>query len=177
MAETMVKPDSRTQIRGPAKLKSFAHVSLPCRDLEEGKRFYGQVLGGALHVSEPAFAAFEIAGAGIGIGIGSEGCGWVAPGQEYPHVAFFIEADQLLHMKQWLTCCGVPTSNFWTRRGIEALMFFRDPSGNLLELFCEQGFAGADDLPRGPARGHGTAVDIDALWYSEWRLPAAAEEE
>jgi len=30
----------------------------------------------------------------------------------------------------------------------------------------------SDKLPRGPARGHGTAVDIDALRYETWSLPA-----
>ena len=50
-------------------------------------------------------------------------------------------------------------------------MFFRDPTGNVIELFCPEGYEGADDLPRGPARGHGAAIDIDQLAYSEWRLP------
>jgi hypothetical protein len=49
-------------------------------------------------------------------------------------------------------------------------MFFRDPSGNLLELYCRHGLAGAQELPKGPPRGHGTAVDIDALRYDVWQL-------
>jgi catechol 2,3-dioxygenase-like lactoylglutathione lyase family enzyme len=168
-------PDAPTTSRssslpeGPPVLTTLAHVSVPCRDLEEGRRFYGEVLGGALRVSEPTFAAFEIAGTSIGIG--TEGCSWIGPGQEYPHIAFFAEPDQMLHMKRWLARCGVPTSNFWTRSGVEALMFFRDPSGNLIELFCRSGFEGARDLPQGPPRGHGTAIDIDALRYTTWQLP------
>jgi hypothetical protein len=50
-------------------------------------------------------------------------------------------------------------------------MFFRDPSGNLLELYCEGGFPGAEKLPHGPPRGHGIAVDIDALDEDEWHVP------
>jgi hypothetical protein len=50
-------------------------------------------------------------------------------------------------------------------------MFVRDPSGNMIEFYCERGFKGADKFPRGPARGHGTAVDIDKLRYSHWKLP------
>jgi catechol-2,3-dioxygenase len=50
-------------------------------------------------------------------------------------------------------------------------MFFRDPSGNLIELYCEKGFEGARELPHGPSRGHGVAVDVDALHYAEWSLP------
>ena len=56
-------------------------------------------------------------------------------------------------MKEWLTACGIPTSDLWTRLGVEALMFFLDPSRNVIELFCTEGYEGAADLPRGPARG------------------------
>ena len=51
------------------------------------------------------------------------------------------------------------------------MTFFRNPTGNVIELFCPDGYEGADELPRGPARGHGAAIHIDALAYSEWRLP------
>jgi catechol 2,3-dioxygenase-like lactoylglutathione lyase family enzyme len=163
---------TEARLHGPAKLASFAHVSVPCRDLEEGKEFYGTVLGGTLRVDQPTFASFEIAGADVGIG--NEGCTYLGPSAEYPHFAFFIGPDELVHMKAWLEQCGIPTSNFWTRRGIEALMFFRDPSGNMIELYCEKGFAGADRLPKGPPRGHGTAVDIDVLRYDRWNRPSRA---
>ena len=145
-------------------------MSLPCRDLEEGKRFYVGVLGGVIRVNQPTFAAITIAGSEIGIG--NEGCTFIEPGNEYPHVAFYCGPDEMLQMKAWLARCGIPSSNFWTRAGIEALMFFRDPSGNVIELFCRRGFVGAEKLPKGPPRGHGIAVDIDALHYTSWSLPA-----
>lgn len=156
-------------VDGPPKFRAFAHVSLPCRDLEEGKRFYGSVLGGEMRVETPTFASFRLSG--VDIGIGNDGCTFLEPGAEYPHCAFFCGPDELAQMKAWLARCGIPSSNFWTRSGVEALMFFRDPSGNMIELYCEKGFKGADKLPRGPARGHGTAVDIEKLRYSEWNLP------
>ena len=157
------------KVRGPAKLKSFAHVSVPCRDLDEGKAFYRDVLGGEMHVDTPTFASFRLGG--VDVGIGTDGCSYIGGNAEYPHFAFFVGPDELTQMQGWLAQCGVPTSNLWTRRGIEALMFFRDPSGNMIELYCEHGFDGADALPRGPARGHGTAVDVDSLRYAEWKLP------
>jgi len=160
------------ETRGPARLGSFAHVSVPCRDLEEGKAFYRDVLGGELHVSTPTFCSFRLGG--VDIGIGTEGCTYMGPHAEYPHMAFFVGPDELAQMKAWLGACGVPTSNFWTRGGVEALMFFRDPSGNVIELYCQKGFAGADALPKGPPRGHGTAIDIDSLRYSEWKRPHPA---
>jgi catechol 2,3-dioxygenase-like lactoylglutathione lyase family enzyme len=156
-------------VSGPPKFHAFAHVSMPCRDLEEGKRFYGKVMGGKLHVETPTFASFRICG--VDVGIGSDGCTFLEPSTEYPHFAFFCGPDELVQMKAWLARCGIPSSNFWTRSGVEALMFFRDPSGNMIELYCERGFKGADTLPRGPARGHGTAVDIETLRYRDWKLP------
>ena len=154
---------------GPPGLDGIDHVSVPCRDLEESIGFYRDVLGGALVVQESAFALFEISG--VRIGIGAQGCTFLDRSTEYPHFAFACSADALVRMKEWLAACGIPTSPLWTRRGVEALMFFRDPSGNVIELFCHQGYAGAPDLPRGPARGHGTAIDIDALDSTGWRLP------
>jgi catechol 2,3-dioxygenase-like lactoylglutathione lyase family enzyme len=159
-----------SKVQGPAKLKSFAHVSVPCRDLEEGKAFYRDVLGGELHVDTPTFASFRLGG--VDVGIGTDGCSWITGNAEYPHFAFFVGPDELVQMQGWLAQCGIPTSNLWTRRGIEALMFLRDPSGNVIELYCEEGYKGADKLPKGPPRGHGTAVDIDRLRYSEWKRPA-----
>ena len=169
MADTVTQGQQRTEIKGPPRLREFAHVSLPCRNLEEGKRFYSKVLGGEMHIETPTFASFKLGG--VDVGIGADGCSFIEKSAEYPHFAFFASADEMLHMKVWLTRCGIPSSNFWTREGVEALMFFRDPSGNMIELFCLAGFKGADKLPRGPARGHGTAVDIESLRYTTWKLP------
>ena len=160
-----------SNVVGPPKFDAFAHVSLPCRDLAEGKRFYCGVLGGKVRVETPTFAAIVIGD--VEIGIGTEGGTYLAPGAEYPHIAFYAGPEAMLQMKHWLAQCGIPSSNFWTRSGNEALMFFRDPSGNMIELFCRSGFKGAEQLPRGPARGGGTAVDLDATEYSAWRMPTA----
>jgi catechol 2,3-dioxygenase-like lactoylglutathione lyase family enzyme len=167
IADTKFKARPKAAVDGPAKFESFAHVSVPCRDLEEGKRFHGRVLGGEIQVDTPTFASFRLAG----VDIGTDGCTWIEPSTEYHHFAFFVGPDELAHMRRWLGRCGIPTSNLRTRQGVEALMFFRDPSGNVIELYCRQGYAGAKDLPKGPPRGHGTAVNIDALTYTSWSLP------
>ena len=153
------------------ELIAFGHISLPCRDLDEGIRFYRDVLGGELLVEQPAFAQFDLAGTKIGIG--SVGTTFMTAGAEYPHLAFNVDAETLVRMKDWLGACGIPTSNFWSRQGVETLMFFRDPSGNVIELFCYEGYPDAHNLPRGPARGHGTTIDIDELAYENWSVPGA----
>ena len=37
---------AKNKVTGPPKLRQFAHVSVPCRDLKEGIEFYSKVLGG-----------------------------------------------------------------------------------------------------------------------------------
>lgn len=153
----------------PPAFSSIHHIAVPCRDLEEGIAFYRDVLGGQQKVQEDAFALFELAGTHIGIS--TAGASAMEPGTEYPHFAFVVDAATLTGTKDWLAKFGIPSSNYWTRNGIETLMFFRDPTGNVIELFCAEGYEGARDLPRGPARGHGVAIDIDAIRYDEWKRP------
>ena len=80
---------------GPPVFNSLDHVSFPCRDLEEGKKFYMGVLGGEIIVEEPAFVLFDINGAHIGIG--SVGASFMEPGIEYAHIGFDCDAESLVH--------------------------------------------------------------------------------
>src|SRR5262245_53015728 len=164
LATTATEPEL-----GPAKLDSLAHVSLPCRDLEDAIAFYVDVLGGELRVNGKSFASVTLAG--IHIGIGNVGCTFMGPSTEYPHLAFYLGPDELLHTRAWLAQCGIPMSNMWTRRGTEVLSCVRDPSGNGIEWCCKEGIKDADKLRRGPSRGHGTAVDIDSIQYNSWKRP------
>lgn len=156
--------------RRPPALEEFSHLSLPCRDMEEAILFYCIVMGGDLVVESPLYSLFRICG--VDVGVGSVGVSFVEAGAEYPHQAFFCGPAELTAWRDWLASFDVPTSPVWTRTGVEALMFFRDPSGNLWELFCQMGFEAADRLPHGPARAHGTTLDIDALRYDRWKVPS-----
>lgn len=167
--ETAELDQPSTGFPPPPALKDFSHLSLPCRDMDEAVAFYSIVMGGHLIVRSPLFSLLRIKG--VDIGLGSVGVSFLEESAEYPHHAFYCGPDELIQWEKWLESFGVPTSVVWTRFGVEALMFFRDPSGNVWELFCEEGFQSADALPRGPARGHGTAVDIDALRYNSWKMP------
>jgi catechol 2,3-dioxygenase-like lactoylglutathione lyase family enzyme len=160
---------------GPVPMGTFDHVSVPCRDLEEATCFFVDVLGGELRIVTPIFN--EVRLAGTNIGFGTQGTTFMQPSAEYPHVAFLIGPVELANLKAWLTQCEIPTSNFWTRHGVETLMYFRDPSGNVFELYCTAGFPGAADFPRGKAAGHGVAIDIDAIQYDTWKRPARRSRE
>ena len=100
---------------GPATFDSLAHVSLQCRDLEEGIAFYVDVLGSEIRVNGPIFASFRIAG--VNVGIGTENISFIGPGAEYPNLAFYVDAGKMAHMKEWLAQRDIPTSAIWTRRG------------------------------------------------------------
>lgn len=167
MEGQIAKADKVTK---PPALNKFDHISLPCRDLEEGIKFYRDVLGGDHAVTEGAFALFLIGG--IRIGISTEGNTFMTDGAEYPHIAFNVGAQEIDQMRTWLDTCGIPMTNLWTRNGEVVLMFFRDPSGNIIELFCEEDYPGAENLPSGhKARGHGITINVDKIRYDEWKLP------
>ena len=163
----VVQPQGVGQ-KAPA-LQRFSHLSLPVRDMEEAILFYCVVMGGELIVETPLFSLVKLGG--LDLGLGAEGYTFLGEDSEYPHQSFYCGADELIEWKEWLHSFAIPTSPIWTRFGIEALMFFRDPWDNVWELFCEKGFEGADALPRGPARGHGVTVDLTALRYDRWNVP------
>jgi catechol 2,3-dioxygenase-like lactoylglutathione lyase family enzyme len=147
----------------------FNHVSVWARDVEISTRFYADVLGGRIvNEGTPHFAEVEVAGVIVGV---SDVRGVANPAEsEFPHMAFEIESEHFLPMKKWLEDHGVKTHDPWTRHQVEGLMYFKDPSGNLIEVYCPK-FAGAKEL-----RKSGTpigVVDLASLDY-EWN-PALAE--
>ena len=53
------------------------HISLPCRNLVESKKFYIEVLGGVLFHDTAGFAEVKIAD--IIIGLSEQASGWTRP--------------------------------------------------------------------------------------------------
>jgi hypothetical protein len=70
-------------------------------------------------------------------------------------------------MIEWLNSHGVVTPGPWTRDGKKGLMYFRDPSGNLLEIYCSGDFPAAATFPRGIKQGGDYKTDYAALCY-DW---------
>lgn len=150
-----------------AKRPHFArmnHVSLSVRDLEVAKRFYVEVMGGRLvNDGTPNFA--EVLVAGMIIGMSDARGEPQASDAEFPHIAFEIESDHFLPMIAWLERHGVKTHRPWTRHQVEGLMYFKDPSGNLIEIYCPK-FAGARDLVLAP-----TPLDVVELTSLDYEWP------
>jgi catechol 2,3-dioxygenase-like lactoylglutathione lyase family enzyme len=150
------------------RIHSFGHLSMPVRDIEQSKRFFIEVMGGEpMATSDPeTFTEVRLAGAVIGLSTR----GGVPTGRdvEYPHYAFYADAENFLQMIEWLNSHGVVTPGPWTRDGKKGLMYFRDPSGNLLEIYCSGDFAAASTFPRGIKQGGSYNTDYASLYYN-WR--------
>lgn len=144
--------------------KRLNHVSLAVDDVEESKRFYAEVLGGRI-VNEGTPNFTEVVVAGTIIGMSCVRGRAQAPETEFPHIAFEIESKHFLPMKKWLEEHGVETHAPWTRHRVEGLMYFKDPSGNLIEMYCPQ-FEGAAELQ--VSNTVVGVVELPALSY-EWR--------
>jgi catechol 2,3-dioxygenase-like lactoylglutathione lyase family enzyme len=159
-------PASKLQLP-EARLRGYNHMTLPVRDMYEAKRFFVAVLGGTVAFERPAHITVIVGGAEIGLS--SEAGGWTAPDAEYPHYTFLVRADDLAPLKQRLESYNIPTSDIWTRNGVDAAMYLRDPSGNLWELYCDSGFKGA--LLRASSPDDGYEPDVKALNYGSWKDP------
>lgn len=150
----------------------FRGISVPVKDLGEAKQFYDGVLGGDLASDQGDFA--EVKFGEFVIGLGQQDRGATPPEAEYPHYAFTVGPDEFLAAKRRLDACGIPTHEPWGRKhSPAALMYFRDPSGNQFELYCEEGFT-ALPLRIGARAGGDYVVPFGSLNYDS--LPRAAAE-
>lgn len=140
------------------------HVSLAVRDVEVSKRFYIDVLGGRLIHDTPNFAEVLVAGTVVGM---SDRRGRPQDSDaEYPHIGFEIESEHFLPMKRWLDDHGVKTHQPWSRSHVEGLMYFKDPSGNLIEIYCPRFEGAKEELQLAPNILE--VVDLPSLDYA-WR--------
>ena len=140
------------------------HVSLIVDDLDVAKRFYVEVLGGRL-INDGTPNFLEVLVAGMIVGLADVRGRPQAPASEFPHLAFEIESDQFMPMIAWLAQHGVKTHQPWTRRQVEGLMYFKDPSGNLIEIYCPA-YAGAKSL-----KVAGTPLDVVDLASLNYTWP------
>ena len=152
-------------------VSGFSHISVPVRDVEEGIRFFTTVLNAEPVMNNHRDRFAEVTLGGVIVGMSKQPTGWTGRTAEFPHYAFFVQPDDMVPIKDRLETYGVPTHSIWTRNRKEALMYFRDPSGNLFELYCKEGFRDVMTIPRGTSAGGDYDVDLEALNYESWQDP------
>jgi extradiol dioxygenase family protein len=121
------------------------HLAFPVHDLAAARAFYGGLLGCPEGRSSPAWIDFDFFGhqivAHLVPGPARQESGNAVDGHDVPVPHF----GAVLAMAQWealaarLEAAGVefaipPTIRFKGEAGEQATMFFRDPSGNALEI-------------------------------------------
>ncbi len=142
----------------------FNHNTSAVRDLPEAKRFVVHVLGGDVFHNEPAHVTAWVGGFAYGVAPQKEG--WTLPDCASPRVTFTVKPDEMDPMRSHLTAFGIPLSDIFSDDGTNARLYFRDPSGNVLELLCTQDYAGTTRRDYSP--------DIKALLYDTWNDPGKA---
>lgn len=144
------------------------HMTLPSKDLGAGKRFFTEIFGGEVTLDHASHVTVVVGGAEVGMGGPLDG-GWTGLDDEFPHYTFLVDANDLVALKERLESFGVPTHDICTRNGTDASMYFREPSGNLFELYCENGYTGSKR--RTQSAGGDFVVDVRALAYDRWNDP------
>jgi len=135
--------DARESAQGPVPA-GFNHMSIPVKDVGQAVRFFTEALGAEEVFVREGFG--EVRCGGVVIGFSKQSGGWTAHDAEYPHYGLLVDADDMWPLKERLESHGVPTHDIWTRDGSTGLMYFRDPSGNLFELYCPR--VRDEDAPR-----------------------------
>jgi len=120
------------------------HYSFPVRDLDEARRFYGGLLACAEGRSAPTWVDFDFFGNQLSAHLGAPTAA-AATGQvdgvavPIPHFGAILDPGEFEALAARLRAAGVgflvePRLRFEGRPGEQHTMFFRDPSGNAIEI-------------------------------------------
>lgn len=113
------------------------HISVHVRDVDEATAFWMDLFEAEPYRDFPPKQLFHVQISGVVLAF-FEQPGVIGSKVEFPHYAFTASPEGMRVMKERLEKAGVKTHPLWTRNQIEALMYFRDPSGNLFELYCPE---------------------------------------
>ena len=135
------------------------HLAFPVRDIEEARAFYGGVLGCREGRSAADWVDFDFYGhqivahqidSGDGVATNRDDRTNAVDGHAVPvpHFGVVLDMAQWHELAERLTAAGTrfeiePYVRFRGEPGEQATMFFRDPSGNALEM---KAFASLDSL-------------------------------
>jgi len=130
------------------------HLAFPVRDLAEARAFYGGLLGCAEGRSSAEWIDFDFFGHQIVAHLAPENGGDAAVnhvdghGVPVPHFGVVLTLEAFAALAERIKAAGVrfeiePYTRFKGQAGEQATMFFRDPSGNAIEM---KAFASLDAL-------------------------------
>jgi extradiol dioxygenase family protein len=125
-------------------VKSIFHLAYNVKDLDEARRFYGEVLGCREGRSAPTWVDFDFFGHQISLHLG-EPFKTAATGKvgehmvPMPHLGVILQLDDWKALAGRLEEAGVdfiinPTVRFEGEPGEQWTMFFNDPFGNPIEV-------------------------------------------
>ena len=120
------------------------HLAIHVHDLDEARRFYGGVLGCAEGRSAPTWVDFDFFGHQLSLHLG-DAFPYAATGRVGEKMVPMPHFGLVLHLPDWdrlagrLRAAGVafvlePQVRFQGEPGEQWTMFFRDPSGNPIEV-------------------------------------------
>ncbi len=129
-------------------MKSLFHLAYHVRDLNEARAFYGGVLGCREGRSAPTWVDFDFFGHQISLHLG-EPFATAETGRVGDHLVPMPHLGVVLPLPEWQALAGrlnaagtefiiEPQVRFEGQPGEQHTMFFRDPSGNPIEV---KGFA------------------------------------
>ena len=130
-------------------MNNLFHLAFPVKDLEESRKFYGEILGCEEGRSFDAWIDFSLFGHQIVAHLAPEAVGIRHKNEvdadhvPVPHFGIVLEMENFKAFAERLSTKGVefviePKIRFAGEVGEQATMFFLDPSGNALEF---KGFA------------------------------------
>ena len=120
------------------------HLAFPVHDLSAAREFYGNLLGCPEGRSSKEWVDFDFHGHQIVAHLAPEECGRAATNAVDGHGVPVRHFGLVLGMEEWLELAErladkvefviAPYVRFKGEPGEQATMFFRDPSGNAIEL-------------------------------------------
>lgn len=125
-------------------MQNLFHLAFPVKDLEESRRFYGEILGCEEGRSSAQWIDFNLFGHQIVAHL-AENAGVVhrnkvdADHVPVPHFGIVLPPEDFKSFAERLKSKGVefiiePKTRFKGETGEQSTMFFLDPSGNALEF-------------------------------------------
>lgn len=143
----------------------LSHISIHVRDVDEATAFWIDLFEAEPYRDRPGRQLFHVSIAGVVLAFFDQP-GVIGTKVEFPHYAFTASPEGMRVLKKRLDDAGVKTHPFWTRDRVTALMYFRDPSGNLFELYCPK-YDQTDELRLASERNGDYEPPIDDLMY-DW---------